>query len=239
MVNCKNCGVELDEHMNFCPVCGVPVLKEDNEKRSRLIREKQVGSRKLKSEIDLLNRKQKRKLVWEVSSIILASGIVAAMLLNFLIDNSFSWSLYVLTGAVTLFLYVTVYSFSKNEILILLEVLIISALSLIALDLINQSINWSYQLGIPLLLAGWFVLFLMNVALRHIREKGFNLIAYIFLASAILSMVVEGIISIYKNSFQLSWSLIVFFSTLPIAIILIYIHYKLRKGTDLRKFFHI
>jgi len=29
MINCKNCAVELDEHMNFCPVYGVPVLDKD------------------------------------------------------------------------------------------------------------------------------------------------------------------------------------------------------------------
>jgi hypothetical protein len=37
----------------------------------------------------------------------------------------------------------------------------------------------------------------------------------------------------------LGWSLIVFACILPVAVILFYIHYRLNRGTDLRRFFHI
>lgn len=241
MATCKNCGVVLDEHMNFCPLCGVPTLNENTEERERLIQEKKVVSRKLKDEIEMLDRAQKRKFLWEVVSIILASGTLSTLVLNYIVSGSFTWSFYVLIGSLTIFFYVTVFSFAKSNLLTVSSALfIITTLSMLALDLQDNAIYWSVRLGVPLFIAGWLVLILLVGIIRRAREKGFNLVAYIFLALAALSTAVEGIVSLYlDDEFRLSWSAIVFFSILPVAAILLYIHYKLRRGTDLRKFFHI
>ncbi|MFW5761145.1 MAG: DUF6320 domain-containing protein [Cyclobacteriaceae bacterium] len=237
MINCKNCGVELDEHMNFCPVCGVPVM--DDQKRGRLVREKKVGTERLKKEIDQLNRKQKKKLFWEIISIILAAGIVSSLLLNLIINKSLNWSLYVLVGGVTVFALVSIIAYVNNIILMMISSFIVAVFALLSLDVINQTVDWSVQLGIPLLVALSLIFFLLYAIVRHIEEKGFNLIAYIFLGISVLIVAVQAIISLYKNSLRLGWSLIVFFSILPIAVFLLYVHYKLRKGTNLKKFFHI
>lgn len=239
MINCKNCGVELDEHMNFCPLCGVPVLNKSTPAEEKLMLEKHAGTRKLKNEIKLLNKTQKIKFFWEVISIILASGIISALVLDLLISNSFTWSLYVLTGAITLFLYVTAFSFTRWQVSLFIFPFI-SILSLAVLDMIKSPLDWSMQLGIPLLGAGWVIVLLLVGVVRYTKERGFNIIAYIFLAGAVLSVAIEGIISLYtQNTLSLSWSAIVFFSNFFIALVLLYIHFKLRKGTDLRKFFHI
>jgi hypothetical protein len=240
MVNCKNCGVELEGHMNFCPLCGVPVLNKDVEWGERLIREKQAGTMKLKNEVDMLNRTQKKRFFWEVISIILVAGVISTIVLNLIISGTITWSVYVLIGGLTFFGYATVFSFVIKWIKVLSSILIISMLSLLLVDLTTRNIAWSLQLGLPLLIAVGVIVFLLVKVIKIAREKGFNLIAYIFLAVAILSISVEGILSLYiREVLRLNWSLIVFFSTLPVAAILLYFHFKLRKGTDLRKFFHI
>lgn len=240
MINCKNCGVELDEHMNFCPVCGVPVFDQDRDKRERMISEKLAVSNRLKTEIDRLDKMQKKKFYWEVISIILVSGVLSAIILNFIIQTTLSWSLYVLAGGLAIFAYVTILSYIRNGWVAMFSLFAVNALTLLFIDLVDQSIGWSVELGIPLLTAALFILAGVIVAIRHTPEKGFNIIAYIFLASAIASIAVDSLVSLYiENRFDLSWSVIVFASTLPVAVVLLYIYYKLRRGTDLRKFFHI
>ena len=240
MITCRNCGVELDEHMNFCPLCGVLVLDRDREKREKLVAEKLVISTKLKTEIDRLDKAQKKKFFWEVASIIVASGVLSALALNLIIQTSLSWSLYVLVGGLTVFVYVTVFSFLINGWLIMSCLFIVNGLSLLFIDLINNTLGWSVKLGIPLLLAVFITLAGAILVIRCTREKGFNIIAFFFLASAILSIAVDSLVSLYlENRLNLKWSVIVFASTLPVAFIMLYIHYKLRRGADLRKFFHI
>lgn len=241
MINCKNCGVQLDEHMNFCPVCGVPVLDKEMENSEKLIREKQAGTRKLKKEIEMLNKSQKAKFFWEVVSIILGLGILSTTVLDFLLSKSFTWSGYVVIGALTLFLYVTIFSFAKKEFWVISALVFVATVpSILLLDLVDKNISWSIHVGVPLLFAIWMVVFLVIAGTKYSREKGFNLIAIIFLAFAALALSAEGIISRYLDGkIQFSWSIIVLFSILPVAATLLYIHYKLKKGTDLRKFFHI
>jgi hypothetical protein len=240
MINCKNCGVELDEHMNYCPLCGAPVFDKDPEKREKLVRQKQAVSTRLKTEIDSLNKVQKKKFFWEVISIIVASGVLSALTLNFIIQTSLSWSLYVLAGGLTIFAYVTVLSFVKNGWLVMFSLFVVSSSALLFIDLVDTTLGWSVKLGIPLLIAVVLLLAVVILAIKQTPEKGFNIIAYIFLASAILSIAVDGLVSLYiENQVNLNWSVIVFGSTLPMAFVLLYMHYKLRRGTDLRKFFHI
>lgn len=240
MINCWNCGVDLDEHMNFCPLCGTPVFARNSEEREKLVSRKLTVSNKLKTEIDRLNKTQKNKFFWEATTIILVSGVLSALTLNFIIQTTLTWSLYVLVGGLTIFTYVTVLSYVRNGWTIIVSLFVINALTLLFVDLVNKSIGWSVELGIPLLTAVFVVLTGLIVVIKHTLEKGFNVIAYLFLASTITSIAVEGMVTQYlENRFDLNWSVIVMGSTLPVAFVLLYIHYKLRKGTDLRKFFHL
>src|SRR5690606_12287738 len=107
MINCRNCGVELDEHMNFCPLCGASVFDKDHIKRERLISEKLAASTKLRKEIHRLDKSQRKKFFWEAASIIIGSAVLSALTLNLIIQASLTWSLYVLVGGLTIFGYVS------------------------------------------------------------------------------------------------------------------------------------
>ena len=235
MINCRNCGVELDEHMNFCPLCGAPVFDKDHIKRERL-----AASTKLRKELHRLDKSQRKKFFWEAASIIIGSAVLSALTLNLIIQASLTWSLYVLVGGLTIFGYVSVLSFVRNGWFIMFILFILNGLTLLFIDLLHGEVRWSVELGFPLLVALIVILAGVILAIRHTPEKGFNIIAYLFLAFAILSLAVDSLVSIYvEDLLTLSWSVIVFGSTLPVAFIMLYIHYKLRRGTDLRKFFHI
>jgi hypothetical protein len=111
---------------------------------------------------------------------------------------------------------------------------------LILLDIFSGDSGWGMKLGIPMLLAGYIAIFILFKLIHNSRQKGLNIIAWSLLAAGILSLCIDGIISAYRDDGQLfSWSLIVLVAAALIGTLLLYIHYRLKKVTDLKRFFHI
>jgi hypothetical protein len=110
----------------------------------------------------------------------------------------------------------------------------------VLLDLFTAGIQWSVKLGVPLLLTGNVVVALLIIAIRKSRYKGINLLAYAFLGTAILSIFIDGILSFFKTGlFQIQWSVIVTACIIPVVIVLLFLHFRLKKGRSLEKTFHI
>jgi hypothetical protein len=111
---------------------------------------------------------------------------------------------------------------------------------MVLFDMFNKDIGWGTKLGIPLVFSFYLVVFVLISLVRSSKQRGINLIAYFLIASGILSLCVEGIISLQiSNKLNFQWSVITLVSVLPVSAILLFIHYRLRKGTDLKRFFHI
>lgn len=224
--------------MNFCPLCGYAVIKEPQTNDTIRFQKK---SENLSTEINKLDMIQRRKLIWEVFSIILGAGLLSTVILNIIINGTLTWSLYVVTGAVTAFIYFSIFSFLQNRLLIkIMSLWVTSAACMLVLDALDHHLSWAVYLGLPLLAAVLVVLLAFIIAIRQAREKGFNVVAYVFLAAGVLAITTENIISLYlTGNFRFNWSAIVFFSVLPVAAILLYIHFRLLKGANLKKLFHI
>ena len=80
----------------------------------------------------------------------------------------------------------------------------------------------------------------MALIIKKSRQKGVNLIAYVLIAIAITGIATEGILSLYvNNTLTLHWSLILLVCMVAISAILLFIHFRLKKATDLRKFFNL
>jgi hypothetical protein len=117
---------------------------------------------------------------------------------------------------------------------------IVSSICILILDALIGSFNWALNLGIPLLLASNIVIATLLTAIQMSKHQGINLIAYSFIAAALLSISIEGILSFYKtNLFHLWWSLIVAACIFPVVIVLLFVHFRLQKGRSLHKTFHM
>ncbi|MBN2350206.1 MAG: hypothetical protein JXJ22_15310 [Bacteroidales bacterium] len=241
MTVCNNCGVELEKSMNFCPLCGDPVIKGNFRDKDAIKEEKIRKQQQALSDIEKLDQFQKRKLVWEVFSIILVSGIIVTLILNLILNHELTWSKFTIAGCIAVFSYVSIFSFWPKRIIFhFTGSFITTSAFLLFLELWLGKIDWTLSLGIPILFAFYFIALLTLFVIKMCKQKGFNLIAYIFIAVALLIISIEGIISNYLyNRIFLSWSLIVLVSILPLSAILLFIHFRLRRGTSLKKFFHI
>ncbi|HHV04197.1 MAG: DUF6320 domain-containing protein [Bacteroidales bacterium] len=227
---CKKCGVELDVTMNYCPLCG----QKSNISLEEPIKEETYDFQEL-------SNVQKRKIFWDLSLIILIAGMLTSTVIDLIINKNITWSKYTITVCLSLVIHISLVIFLHARIIpLLLSGFTATSLLMVLLDWMNKSLDWSLTLGIPLLLSLYLIIFVLFVALKRSRQKGVNLIAYVLLAVAAMGICTEGIIALHVHqNLILHWSLILLVCIVAVSAILLFIHYRLKKATDLRRFFHI
>ncbi|MCF8399322.1 MAG: zinc ribbon domain-containing protein [Bacteroidales bacterium] len=238
---CPNCGVELEGNTNFCPLCGEAIIDENTENPEYLKLRKKEQQEKVLNAFQKLSGFQKRKLFWEISGILLFSGILITLIIDLLEDNNLSWSKYTVTICAIVFINISLFSFLYKRIyLLFLGSFLASSVLLILLDMFNNNIGWGKKFGIPLLFVAYLIILGLILMIRRSREKELNLITYSLIASGLLSICIEAMISLYNNKgLELSWSLIVIICVLPVSSLLLFIQHRLKRGFELKRFFHI
>ncbi len=179
--------------------------------------------------------------VWELVTIIVVLLIIATSVINYIITKEISWSEYPLALYLMVFAYITSFAFLKMRRSIQLLVAFAGASVLIfVLDTITSGSNWALRLGIPLLFFANLVFAGLILVFRISRQRGINLIAYSFLAVSLLCVFVEAITDLYLfDNIRLTWSLIASACIIPVAAVLLFMHYRMKKGRYLNKTFHI
>jgi hypothetical protein len=238
---CPNCGVELEAAMHACPLCNFTDFDNPSQQGEMISASASLPKSRTISEYEKLSPVQKRKLFWELSGIALISVIVVTLIINLVSSNGITWSRYPMTACLVLFVNITLFSFLRHRLLYLLGGSFLSTSALLVLfDLFNNAIGWGTHLGIPILFSVYLISFFITMMLNHSKHKGFNILAWFFLSTGLLSLCIDGILSDYlKDRINFHWSLIVMVCIIPVSGILFYIHYRLKKGIELRQFFHI
>jgi hypothetical protein len=233
--------VEAEENANFCSLCGEPLLENTADdgafiKSGNLRREE-----KLLTDYQQLTGFQKRKIFWQISGLILVSGIIVTLLIDFIGNRDITWSKYPATISLVLFLNFTLNTFLRRNLILMAVLSFLSVTALFTLfDVYAGDTGWEIKLGIPIILIAYITVFILIFLVRKAKQKGLNIIAYSMIAAGVLGVCVEGMISIYfRSSVYFGWSLIVMVSVALIAMLLLFIHYRLKKATDLKRFFHI
>lgn len=233
---CQNCGVELEDDILICPLCGEPV----NGDHAAKIQNADYISRQVPFEQTKMSKPQK-KFTWEIVSIILLSGTVANFIVDFFINHGITWSEYTVAIGLTIFSYVSLFAFwDQPTIVEIIGGFAVSSFFLVLLDAFTSGIDWSIRLAIPLLFAANLILIILIMVIRHSKFKGVNLIAFSFIAATFLCICTDAVLSYFKNhSLQLRWSIIVSACVLPVVVVLFFVHYRMKKGRNLKRTFHI
>lgn len=241
MIQCPHCGVELEENANFCSLCGEPLINEHTENLAYLKSRKLLQEEKLLVDFHKLTGLQKRKIFWKISAVILIPGIILTLVINLVGNQTILWSKYPATAGLVLLINITLYTFlRKRGILFTTLSFLSTAVLLVLLDIYAGGSGFELKLGLPMLLAAYITIIVLNFMIRKSKQKGLNMIAYSLFAVGLFCIYTDGIISLYSSgSLHFGWSLIVIVSVLFISVVLLYIHYRLKKVTDLKRFFHI
>jgi len=232
MTFCINCGVELDDGLKICPLCGM-----DPENKGE--QEQIPGS--IPSDIILLRRKENRRYIWELSGIIAFSGIVVCTILDLLTGKGLNWSLFSDVSITAVWVSLTIYLFSfKKPIRLAILQLFAILTALYFIDLIATGREWFFPVGLPLTTAGFIAAVTLIFLYGEVQLKGLNILASALIALSAFCIVAELIFDKYRNDFvDLQWSIIVAVSILPLALLFFFSHYRLKKGHRLDSFFHI
>lgn len=240
-MKCSYCGVELEENVNYCSLCGKPVAVTELNNQTQLHTNPRNRDDKLMSNYHKLTISQKKKIFNKISAIILFSGAAISIVIDFILNNHLTWSRYPFIIALVLYvnIIITPLISKRKYTWMALSFLSISGL-LAALDWLTSTNWWALKLAIPLLLVAYVGIFTICKIIANTTQKGLNVIAYAMLGAGILCLFTDGIISFYqKGLVLLNWSLIVMAAVVIIALLLLYIQYRLKKVTDLKRFFHI
>ncbi|HEY4655452.1 MAG TPA: DUF6320 domain-containing protein [Cyclobacteriaceae bacterium] len=231
---CKKCRVELDDEMKRCPLCGTAIDGGDQE-RPEPGDEDAIVLRNREGEKHMLQR-----ILWQVTAILLFSGIVATLIIDLAINKRVTWSVYPMSICMIVFSYASFLAFWHTKTIYqILAGWVLSTLLLLAFNYFFPAANWTIDLGIPILFAVNFISIALIGVFTVTRRKSLNLLAYAFVAIAALCMTVEGILSQYfKGKIELSWSIIVAACLLPVTAALIFMFYRTRNNSTLQKIFH-
>ncbi|MBM3421607.1 MAG: hypothetical protein FJY11_10800 [Bacteroidetes bacterium] len=227
LTKCDKCGVLLDERFDICPLC---TPDENTEKTSV-----RTG------EVLRAARAEAAKYAWELSGIVCLSGVVITLLLNLLFDGTVSWSLYPVTSIFWVWISLTVIVFIRRWPFMMLMMLLAGTLGMLLLfNLFDSRINWFIPVAMPVTT----VLFILAGLVVHIsaraRYKGFNVLAVSLIAVNILCVSIEVFADLnLTGTVTIRWSAVVSAAILPIAAVLMFLHYRLKRGRRLDSFFHI
>ncbi len=237
MNTCNNCRVELEEGITVCPLCGIksniPGKNRDNNKRNEF----EIST----FDFSELSENQKGKLFWVISILILCSIVIVPFIVDLVLNKQITWSKYSIISGLYVFVNITLFSFLYNKIFILLSGSFVStSLLLLTFDIMNHNIGWGFKLGFPIILLIYFIVFVLIISIKKAKQKGINLVAYFLIAAGVMCICIESIISLHIfETFRLTWSPICLLSVLPVSALFFFIHYKLKRITDLKRFFHI
>lgn len=231
---CLNCGVELEDDIKQCPLCGKNT-GELNEKEKVFLNENYPSG------IIQLHKKEIRSNIWELSGIIAFSGIAVCTIVDLVIGKGLFWSLYSDTSILGAWICLTLMLMAFKNYFIIIPGLFITILTMLFLfDLISPPLSWFFPVGLPVTIAVFVLFSSITVLWKIAHFKGFNILAFAFLLLSGFCIITEVCIDNYLYSaVNIKWSAIVAVSLFPIAMILLFVHYRMKKGNHLDSYFHI
>lgn len=228
---CKECGVELDEHMDQCPLCDIPVIDKRGEERfmSPAAEEHKVWR----------ERRPLHRILWQITSVLLISGLVSTLVIDLTITRTFSWSIYPITICVIGLAYSAMMSLSGiSTILRILSGWLISASLLFGLMYITPR-NWPMALVFPILCSVNVFLLAIIAISGKLKKRSLNLVALVVLSIAMLCVVIDSIVSRYMSgTITLTWSVIVAASLIPVVGTIVFMYFRMKNNAELEKIFH-
>lgn len=224
---CKNCGVDLGEGNEKCPLC------EPSERQ-----EKRVAS---PADLFRVSRIQNKRHMYEITMLLLISGVIITIAIDAVFGKGMSWSLATTTSIGYLIAMVSgTYLLRQRPYLMIAVTAAATLVFLWLLDHFTGANGWFMTVACPMAVSAALltasVIFLNSLS----RYRGLNLLATILVALAMFTIITEFLIDrLLTSAFTPQWSVVTAASLFIIAMIFIFIHYRLKRGRSLGRLFHI
>lgn len=233
MKTCPTCGITMESEYSSCPLC----QSDFNEPHTpaKPAKPSYPGMGKP------LSRSERINLFWELMGILHFSSLLVVFFIDLFMNRRPGWSWFAISGIAASFIYITLIVFWPRKPFLLLGGLFLTTCSLLfTIDILHEGLSWFLVPALPL--TGFLILFAALVVLfaRLTHHRGLNIIATISIAVGAYVIVIDMSTNwMHNHNMAPTWSVIVALSILPFALFLLYFHYRLKRGTSLRKFFHL
>ncbi|MBN1686329.1 MAG: zinc ribbon domain-containing protein [Spirochaetales bacterium] len=237
MAICEKCGVEIDDCAQKCPLCGLALKR--GERNTEPVNVQLMPE--FADQIRPLSVKQRARLVWEISSLMFFSAVIVVIFFDFIVNKRITWSVFPIIATGSAWILSSLISFFYRFPLVLfLGAYIDSLIFLFLIDIASQRLPWFVELGLPISSCFFLLVGALCFVVFRINRRGLNIPAFIVFAIGLFTVGIEATLDWYLfRSVGLSWSALVLVSVTPVAGILLFVHYRLRKYVDLKRFFHL
>jgi hypothetical protein len=230
---CSNCGVEIENEYEHCPLCGVLLTGETDE-------EPPLGGEY--SEVIEQHDEKVRLLFRDIFTFIALAGAVVVFAVDFAYGMNISWARYPLASIAFLWLAVFLISALKRRVyLLVLCETAATALFLYLVDLFSAASAWFLPLALPLTLAAGALVTVTIAVIRRFDLSALGGISAGLISAGLYTVCAELLINAYLGRpLQPSWSLITAAAVIPIIAFLIHFVKRLeRRGSNLEKYLHV
>ncbi len=233
MSYCVNCGVELEQSLQVCPLCNTPVMNPNE-------RNKEVPSSPYptnKGQVESVKRKDLGILL----SVVLTATSVTCLLLNVLVFNASRWSLLVIGICICLFVFTfPAVFYSKTPLYIsLLADGVAVAVYLFMISRLTSGDVWFWQLGLPIVILLTGMLEIYTFLARIFPFTMLSGALYLFIEVPAFCVSLELLIHHMLNRpYGITWSAVVLTVCVIIDIAFITILMKKRLRNEVRRRLH-
>ncbi len=233
MSYCVNCGVELDDSLDRCPLCNTPVINPNEVRHPDSV----PPFPKDRGQVEPV----KNQDVILLYSLTLIAASLSCGLLNILVFNSSAWSLYVIGACLILWVAaIPVFMYTRLPIYcsLLLDGLAIGLYEYL-ITFNTPTTEWFFALALPITAIVTALAILTAFLNRHVSSSILPMALYIFVEIAVLCVAIELLIRHFLAlPLLLSWSAVVLTACAIIVAALITILSRKRLRNAVRRRLH-
>jgi len=216
MPYCVNCGVQLNEKAKECPLCHTEVI-------IRNYKHLQYSERSTNLEKEMVKDDFDRGLWIKLMSITLLTPATLSILVNWIFQKSISWSLYVSSSVIFVWIWaISPFFFRKKNRFLKWIPLGWSSLLIFLyfIEWVSKFKGWFFPIGIPIVTSFFSILAILTVLITKKRIRELQIPSSILLGIGLFCFCINGAINLYNHQvFRLDWSLIVMTTCIAFGLI--------------------
>jgi len=243
MRTCKKCGVQVEDNVEECPLCGEPVTEERRKQRASASEGENVLKPGTEMETGDSSTLRSAKIwAFEMVSLVAFTAAIIIAAADFAFDFSLSWSLIPLAAIGFIYLAVSaiVALFRYPAALLIAETVAVAGF-LLLLDLLLPQTDWFLRLALPITVLVALFSGIAGTTIVKLKLNALQAVAVWFLAAGFFVVGLEFVLNwALRDELLVSWSLIAFACTLSLFFLILFINKRLReRHAEFRRIFHI
>jgi hypothetical protein len=235
MSYCVSCGVELNPSEKACPLCGLEVLNPLKPYDDKAIRP-------YPHRLDPINAQINRGFTAFILSVCIAFPGAICLLVNLILNNRLSWSLYAAGALVMLWIFIVPWFLYRKPDFMKLMLPDIGAILLYLLLIARMQVseNWYVTLAMPLVLLASGLVIVNGLLIISGVFHGFFIPAAVLISIGLLGMGVELIVEMHaKLVVHLDWSYLVMAPCLAVALVCLAVARRQAIREEIKKRLHL